>query len=87
MNTNVKTFNLLKIRIFYVIKEKEKENVSLMERSLHEYVLFSVHVILLSTVLPGIYPRRNIPITNKEQLHKPHRHQDTSGMLIELLER
>jgi hypothetical protein len=58
-------FNLLEIRIFYVTKEKE--NVSLMERSLHEYVLFSVHVILLSTVLPGVYPSRNIPNTNKEQ--------------------
>lgn len=81
MITDVKMFNLLETGIFYVINEKE--NVSLLESCLHKYVLFSVHVTLLSTVLLESYARRNIPITNKEQLHKPDRYQNTGATLIE----
>jgi hypothetical protein len=38
-----------------------------MENGLLKY-LFSVHIILFCTVFPGVNLRKNIPVTNAEEL-------------------
>jgi hypothetical protein len=57
-----------KKELFYM--EMERKIMNLKENRQLEY-LFSVHIILSHTLLPGIYLRRNIPVTDGKNLNLP----------------